>query len=55
MCRSGEAVQARGDAARALLAAVMGVPIVRLPRALRELPENGDFDELLERIRVASL
>ena len=54
MCLITDAVQARSDAARALLAAAMGIPVVpeRVLRPLRKLPEpSPEMDALLARIK----
>ena len=55
MCLITDAVQARSAAARALLAAAMGIPVVpeRALRSLRKLPApSPDLDALLARIKA---
>lgn len=53
MCLVSDAVQARSDAARALLAAAMGIPVVPewVLRPLRALPApNLELDALVAEI-----
>ncbi len=55
MCQASEAVDARREASRALLAAVMGIPVVpkRVMVKLRKMPKpNPELDALVARMEA---